>query len=56
MSKIDVEGFLSKLQRYDPEMDSSEVFQGMVPDNGGDYVDVDELRKALESLNEQLNN
>lgn len=39
---------MSKPTRYTPAMDSSEVFQGMVPDAEGEYVEYDNTSRLHE--------
>lgn len=44
---------MSDVQRYEPEMDSSETFQGMNPMFDGDYVEYTDYAK-LQAENERL--
>ena len=42
------------MKRYEPQMDSSETFQGMFQDDAGEWVEFDDMLKAKEIVEQQL--
>ena len=38
------------MKRYEPQMDSSETFQGMFQDDAGEWVEFDDMKKAINIL------